>query len=183
MVAETLDVVIGVDTHRDRHALAVVRVLDGALIEEVEVAANRAGYRDALRLAERAGGRRLWALEGAGCYGAGLARSLAAAGERVVEVERPKRERDRRGGKSDALDALAAARTGLAGRSLATPRAAGGREALRVLLATRDGAVATRRAGLNQLRALVVCAPEQLRERLRGLRKQGVCPILCVGVV
>ena len=170
MVAETVDVVVGVDTHRDQHAFALVRVRDGALVGEASLPANRAGYRDALRLARRAGGGRLWALEGVGCYGAGLARALQAAGERVVEVERPARERGgRRGGKSDALDALAAARQGLAERALATPRAAGAREALRVLLATREGAVATRRAGLNQLRALVVAAPEQLRERLRSL--------------
>jgi transposase len=170
MVAEAVDVVVGVDTHRGSHSFALVRVADGGLIAETRLAANRAGYREALRLAKRAGARRLWALEGAGCYGAGLARSLAARGERVVEVARPARERGRRrGGKSDALDALAAAREGLAGHSLATPRAAGGREALRVLLATREGAVATRRAGLNQLRALVVSAPERLRERLHGL--------------
>jgi transposase len=175
MVAESVDVVIGVDTHRDCHALAVVRTRDGALLEQARLPANRAGYREALRLAKRLGRRRLWALEGAGCYGAGLARVLAGCGERVVEVERPKRERNRRrGGKSDALDALAAAREGLAGRSLATPRASGDREALRVLLATREGAVATRRAGLNQLRAPIVCAPDRLRERLRGLRKDAL---------
>ena len=170
MVAERADVVIGVDTHRDSHALVLLRVVDGGLVGEAVLPANRAGYRDALRLAKRTGGRRLWALEGTGSYGAGLARFLTGHGERVVEVERPARGRGRRrGGKSDALDALAAAREGLAGRALATPRAAGSREALRVLLATRDGAVATRRAGLNQLRALVVSAPEQLRDRLRGL--------------
>ncbi len=168
MVADLFDVVIGVDTHRDSHALAFVRCRDGVLLEERLLPANRAGYRAALRVGGGGGVRRLWALEGCGCYGAGLARFLAERGERVVEVERPAREGGRRRPKSDALDALRAARAALAGQALAEPRAAGSREALRVLLACREGAVNSRRAGLNQLRALVVSAPDRLRERLRG---------------
>jgi transposase len=168
MVADSFDVVIGVDTHRDSHALALVRCRDGALLEERVLPANRAGYRAALRAGRGGGVRRLWALEGCGCYGAGLARFLAERGERVVEVERPAREGGRRRLKSDALDALRAARAALASQALAEPRAAGSREALRVLLAAREGAVTSRRAGLNQLRALIVSAPERLRERLRG---------------
>jgi len=168
MVTDSLDVVIGVDTHRDAHALALVRCRDGVLVAEEELAANRAGYRAALRLGKRSGARRLWALEGTGSYGAGLARFLAERGERVCEVERPAREGSRRRLKSDSLDALRAARAALAGQALASPRAAGRREALRVLLQTREGAVAIRRSGLNQLRALVVSAPEELREGLRG---------------
>jgi transposase len=167
MVTDSLDVVIGVDTHRDAHSLAIVRCVDGVLIAEHELPANRAGYRAALRLGERSGRRRLWALEGTGSYGAGLARFLAEQGERVCEVERPARQGRRARLKSDSLDALRAARAALAGQALASPRAAGRREALRVLLQTREGAVAVRRAGLNQLRALVVSAPEELRERLR----------------
>jgi len=168
MVADSLDVVIGVDTHRDAHALALIRCRDGVLVAEDELPANRAGYRAALRLGTHAGARRLWAIEGTGSYGAGLARYLAERGERVVEVERPAREGSRRRLKSDSLDALRAARTALAGQALASPRAAGRREALRVLLQAREGAVQTRRSGLNQLRALVVSAPVELRERLRG---------------
>jgi len=165
MVADSFDVVIGVDTHRDSHALALVRCRDGALLEERVLPANRAGYRAALRAGRGGGVRRLWALEGCGCYGAGLARFLAERGERVVEVERPAREGGRRRLKSDALDALRAARAALASQALAEPRAAGSREALRVLLAAREGAVTSRRAGLNQLRALIVSAPARLRER------------------
>jgi len=168
MVTDSLDVVIGVDTHRDTHSLALVRCRDGVLVAEQELPANRAGYRAALRLGKRLGPRRLWALEGTGSYGAGLARFLAERGERVCEVERPARAGSRHRLKSDSLDALRAARTALAGQALASPRAAGRREALRVLLQTREGAVKTRRCGLNQLRALLVSAPEELRERLRG---------------
>lgn len=172
MVTDSLDVVIGVDTHRDMHAFAVVRCRDGALLAEDELAATRAGYRAALRLGTRLGSRRLWALEGTGSYGAGLARFLTEQGERVCELERPAREGSRRRLKSDALDALRAARHALAGQTLASPRTGGGREALRVLLQAREGAVAVRRTGLNQLRALVVTAPEELRERLRGKSRQ-----------
>jgi len=169
MVADSFDVVIGVDTHRDSHALALVRCRDGALLQEQVLAANRSGYRSALDLGRSLGERRLWALEGTGSYGAGLARYLQGKGERVVEVERPAREGSQSRLKSDALDALRAARSALAAPVLASPRRAGRREALRVLLAVREGAVSTRRNGLNQLRALVVSAPQDLRERLHGL--------------
>jgi transposase len=168
MVADCFDVVIGVDTHRDAHALALLRTRDGIVLAERELPATGAGYRAAFRLARRAGARRAWALEGTGCSGAGLARFLCARGERVYELERPAREGSRRRLKSDALDAVRAARAALAGHALAVPRAPGDREALRVLLQAREGAVAIRRAGLNQLHALIVSAPEQLRERLRG---------------
>ena len=169
MFAGQQDYVVGVDTHRDRHALAVIAAATGALVLETEIGADRCGYELALAFAgEHARGSRLWAIEGSGSYGAGLARFLAEQGEQVVEVERPQRQ-ERRQGKSDRIDALRAARAVL--RETALPRAAGAREALRALLTTREGAVATRRAGLNQLRALIVIAPESLRGELRRLTR------------
>ena len=87
----------------------------------------------------------------------------------MLEVDRPRRHGHRGRAKSDSLDALRAARSALAGTPLALPRAAGTREAMRVLLTTREAAVAVRRSGLSQLRAHLISAPEQLRERLRGL--------------
>jgi transposase len=169
MLADELDFVIGVDTHRDAHALALVSARTGALLAEAELPASAEGYRRALALAQRkAQGRRAWAIEGTGSYGAGLTRFLARRGERVLEVERPARTVSRRG-KSDALDALRAGRSLLAATRAAQPRASGEREALRVLLAAREGAVAVRRSGLNELRALLVTAPSGLRERLAGL--------------
>jgi transposase len=87
----------------------------------------------------------------------------------VREVERPRRAGRQGRLKSDPLDALAAARSLLAGDEQAEPQRAGQREALRVLLVTREGAIAVRRAGLNELRALLVTAPSALRERLAGL--------------
>ena len=170
MLADELDFVIGVDTHRDAHSLALVQAASGGLLCEAEIAATAAGYAQALAFGRaQAPGRRAFAIEGSGSYGAGLARFLAAHGERVLEVGRPARGSRRGGGKSDALDALRAARSALAAETQASPRGGRSREALRALVTTREGAVQARRAGLNQLRALVVSCPEPLRAELRGL--------------
>lgn len=173
MVADPLDVVIGVDTHRDTHALAVLCSISGEILDQFSVPADPAGYRRAQRALERAGpGSRLWALEGCGSYGAGLARHLMRAGERVIEVDRPGRDRPR--AKSDALDAVRAARTALSGVHPALPRAEGEREMLRVLMAARSGAVATRRRAICQIKGLVVSAPDRFREPLRHLSVAGL---------
>jgi transposase len=170
MLTERADTVIGVDTHAERHAFCLIDARSGLVLGERELPATRAGYREALRLARLGGpGKRVWAVEGTGSYGSGLACFLAARGERLLEVERPQRRgRDGRL-KSDRLDAERAARAVLSGDKLATPRCAGEREALRLLLAAREQDVAVRRDGLNQLRALLVTAPAQLRERLARL--------------
>ena len=171
MLTDQLDYVLGVDTHRDRHAFAAV-TSGGVVVGEVELPASRAGYRQALAMAARlAPGRRVWAVEGTGSYGAGLTRFLQEQGERVLEVERPKRSGSRGRFKTDRLDALRAARALLAGEPLAEPRQAGDREALRVLLVSREAAITVRRSGLNQLHALVLTSPPELRERLQGLSK------------
>jgi len=89
MLADELDYVLGVDTHRDRHTLAVVARPTGAVVAQIAVQASARRYASALRFADtHAGGARLWAVEGAGHYGAGLTRFLAAHGERVLEVGR-----------------------------------------------------------------------------------------------
>jgi transposase len=145
MLADQLDYVIGVDPHRDVHALAVVEVRTGGVVYEAAVAASTAGYRRALELAEEyAAGRRAFAVEGSGSFGAGLTRFLTGRGERIFEVGRLRRER-RCGGKTDALDAVRAARVVLSQTRPAQPRAGGRREALRALMAAREGAVNARR--------------------------------------
>jgi len=172
MLADELDFVIGVDTHRDEHALALVACPSGARLQEWLIGADERGYSAALaRAVEWAAGRRAWAIEGTGSYGKGLARYLTGQGERVLEVERPKRKGGRGGAKSDRLDALRAARSLLAAEKPALPRAAGVRESLRVLLAVRTSAVGARRVALNQLRALLVTCPEPLRAELRSLTR------------
>jgi transposase len=169
MLADQVDVCIGADTHRDHHSLAALDAASGAVLWEAQIPADAAGYARALALATlRCPGRRAWAVEGSGAYGAGLARLLLARGERVLEIDRPARRGERTQAKSDALDAVRAARTALGREHHASPRAGGIREALRVLLLTRAGAVAARRAALQQLRALIVSAPEELRATLRG---------------
>lgn len=169
MVTDEVDFVVGVDTHADQHALAVVDAGTQRTCQRLTVVASRQGYRRALRLAQRhAPGRRAWALEGSGCYGAGLARFLNARGERVLEVERPSREGQKGRLKTDALDAERAARQVLAGTAGALPRLAPDTQALRALLSTREGAVTACTAALNELRALIVISPSELRERLGG---------------
>jgi transposase len=171
MLADQLDYVIGVDPHRDRHALAIVEVRSGGVIVEASVDADAGGYAAVLLLAnEHAPGRRAFAVEGAGSYGAGLTRFLSARAETVFEVGRLRRER-RAGGKTDAIDAVRAARTVLAQERPAVPRANGEREALRALMAAREGAVAAKTAALSQLRDLLVTAPEPLRSELRPLTR------------
>jgi transposase len=168
MLADEVAFVLGVDTHTDNHTLAVVEAASQRTQRVLTIAATRRGYRQALRLADRqAPGRRAWALEGSGCYGAGLARFLAARGERVLEVERPARSGRQGRLKSDALDAERAARAALAGAAGARPRLNAHTQALRALLVTREGAVTARTAALNQLRALIVTCPPALRERLQ----------------
>jgi transposase len=169
MLADRLDYVVGVDPHRDVHALAIVEVT-GGVVFETSVAASSGGYARALELAEEhAPGRRAFAIEGTGSFGA-LTRFLAAHDERVLEVGRLRRER-RSGGKTDPLDAIRAARSVLAQTRPAEPRAGGEREALWALMAAREGAVNARRAGLCQLRDLLITAPEPLRSELRPLTR------------
>ena len=170
MLADELDYVVGVDTHRDEHVIAVVTAPAGALIAGASAAANARGYRELLQVAERhASGRRVWAIEGSGSYGAGLRRYLGARGESVLEVSRVRRAERRLRGKDDALDAARTARAVLASETLAVPRAGERREALRLLLVTRRSAVDVRREALTQLRAVIVTAPEPLRQELRKL--------------
>jgi transposase len=171
MLADELDFVIGVDPHRDSHALGVVEVRSGAVVFESNVDANSGGYVEALRLAqEHARGRRAFAVEGAGSFGAGLARFLQGRGEHVLEVGRLPRER-RLGGKTDALDAIRAARSVLSNSKAASPRSTGEREALRALMTAREGAVTAKRAALCQLRGMLITTPEPLRSELRPLTR------------
>jgi transposase len=169
MLADLVELVIGVDTHKHTHTAAVVQAVSGAVVDQVTVPATPAGYRQLLALVEQQPGQRVWAIEGTGGYGAGLTRFLQAHAEQVVELDRPKRAARRHGAKSDPLDATRAAREALGRDQLAQPRAAGYRAALSVRLTTRRSAVQAGTDAQRQLHALVVAAPEALRGRLRGL--------------
>ena len=170
MLAEQVDGVIGVDTHRDTLAAAAVNTI-GAVLASMDSPANARGYRRLLDFARsQIPGRRCWALEGVGSYGAGLAAFLDQAGEQVVEVLRPKRPAVRGGRKTDMIDAIRAAKEALSTEHLIQPRLRGEREALRVLLVTRHGAVLACTAAINQLKGLIVSAPDDLRAELRKLK-------------
>jgi len=109
-------------------------------------------------------------VEGTGCYGAGLARFLGAQGQVVVEVNRPDRQARRRRGKSDPVDAEAAARAVLAGQATAIPKTGDSMvEMVRCLRVARATAMKARTQAANALRALLVTAPVELREQLRDL--------------
>ncbi len=166
MLAEHYDSVIGGDPDRDTVDLAVVDTATGGVRAHLADTADGAGYRRMLDWAlEHAPGRRVWALEGTGSFAAGLAGFLADNGEDIVEVGGLKRAR---GAKNDKIDAVRAARQALAREQQAAPRARGLREALRMVFATREGVLASRTKAINELKSLIVVAPEHLRVRLRG---------------
>jgi transposase len=183
MLAEFVDGVIGVDTHRDTLAAAALSSVGGVLAQTA-VRADAAGYQALLRFADAyLPGRRCWAIEGAGSYGAGLATLLRSAGEPLVEAGRPKRPPRRSSAKTDAIDAVRAARDALGQppQQLPAVRQRGDHQALRVLLTTRRTALAARVAAVNQLKALLVSAPEELRAKLGDLptkQQVAVCAAL-----
>jgi transposase len=119
-LADRVEVVLGVDTHKHQHTAAVVSAV-GTVLDERAAPATEAGYGQLLRLADAHPGRRAWAIEGTGSYGAGLTRFLQARGEEVLEVDRPRRVRRRMGAKSDPLDAVRAAREALGRAHQAAP--------------------------------------------------------------
>jgi transposase len=168
MLAGAVDFVIGVDTHRDSHTAAVVDAATGGVVAQLTVPTDALGYRRLAAFADQhAAGGRVWAIEGTGSYGSGLTTSLLEDGEWVVEIDRPARPARRDGAKSDDLDAVRAAREALSREHLAAPRARGDREALRVLTTARQGAVIARTKAIGQLKALIVNAPQSLRDQLR----------------
>lgn len=168
-LAQQVDLVIGVDTHKHTHTAAVVDAATGGKIGELTVSTDPGGYGELLAWAETVGGGpRVWALEGGGGYGAGLARFLHAAGEQVVELDRPKRAARRHGAKSDSLDAVRAAREALSREHLAEVKDDGPRAELAALMTARRSAVEAATLAQRQLHALVIAAPEDLRGLLRG---------------
>ena len=171
IVEKTRLVVGGVDTHADVHVAAVVDHLGGVLgIETFDT--TEAGYHHLAGWFRSYGPVRLVGVEGTGSYGAGLARHLTRAEIELVEVDRPNRQARYRDGKSDPLDAVAAARAALSGVALGRPKSRDGNvEAIRVLTVVRRSAVSERIVALNQLRHLCFTAdpdPSPFRGPQRG---------------
>lgn len=162
-------VIGGVDTHVDSHVAAVVNHVGGVLGVEA-FPTTRAGYRKLLGWLRSHGELTLVGVEGTGSYGVGLSRYLTRAGIDVVEVDRPNRQTRHRQGKSDPVDAVAAARAALGGTATGLPKSRDGNvEAIRVLMIARRSAVHTRIETLNQLRHLVFTATPEIRSRFTGL--------------
>jgi transposase len=162
-------VVVGVDTHKDEHVAVALDQL-GARLGERRVATTIEGYADLERWANNLGKVRAFGIEGTGSYGAGLARFLTGCGYRMVEVNRPQRSERRRLGKSDPIDAELAARAVLAGVAQGTPKSGVEQvEILRMLKSTKNSALKVRTQAMNQIKAMVVTAPAELRQALRGL--------------
>jgi len=167
-------VVGGVDTHADVHVAAAVDGNGGVLGVE-SFPTDTAGYRSLADWLSGFGPVIRVGVEGTGSYGVGLSRHLHGLNIKVVEVDRANRQIRRRLGKSDPIDAVAAARAALSGSASVTPKTRDGAvEQIRVLLVARRSARAQRIATLNQLRHLVFTAPDEIRVRFKDRYKTGL---------
>jgi transposase len=169
MTQQLVEVTGGVDTHQDTHTAAAVDSA-GRVLGCEQFPATSAGYAQLLAWLRTFGTLVLVGIEGTGAYGAGLARHLRAAEVRLVEVDRPDRKTRRWQGKSDPVDAEAAARAALTARRTGTPKDHDGQvEALRNLRVARRSAIATRADTQRQMKTLIVTAPDAVRDQLRRL--------------
>ena len=175
-IVETRAITGGVDTHLDVHVAAALDPVGGVLGVE-SFLATRTGYAELFEWMRDFGPVTRVGVEGTGAYGAGLARFLRSAGVEVIEVDRPNRQARRAHGKSDPADAVEAARAALSGRARGLAKTADGNaEAMRALLVAKRSARETRIKALNQIRHLSFTAPDELRERFRGVRSDVLAP-------
>jgi transposase len=161
-----MDVIIGVDTHKDVHAAAAISGA-GVHLATTTIPASSKGYGALEAWAKSMGAIQAFGIEGTGSYGAGLSRFLRERGHTVVEVNRPNRQLRYQHGKSDAVDAESAARAVLAGQAAGQPKSGTGTvEMIRHLKIARDTAVKARTQAMQTLKAIIVCSPDALREQL-----------------
>lgn len=166
----------GVDTHADTHTVAALDER-GRVLGHATFAATPAGYEQLHRWLREHGRIDAVGIEGTGSYGAGLARHLCRYGVRLVEVDRPDRRTRRHQGKSDPVDAVAAARAVQAGTATGIPKSRDGVvESIRALRVARKSAVKAHTAAVNTLQQLVITAPAQLREQLSGMSSKKLVP-------
>ncbi len=179
MTSDRAEVFGGVDTHKDAHVAAAVDAA-GRLLGTAEFVASAEGYRRCLDWLDSFGPVARVGVEGTGSYGAGLARRLAAAGIDVAEVNRPNRQMRRRRGKTDTVDAEAAALAVLRGEASAQPKSGDGPvEAIRMLQSARRSAIKARTQAANQICGLAVTAPDPIKDRVGGLRTSQIIEV-CV---
>lgn len=159
--------VLGIDTHKHTHVAVLLDGL-GRRVGGLQFPATDGGAAELLTWSREHGDPRTAGVEGTGSYGYQLTRSLQAAGLTVVEVNRPDRANRRRKGKSDPVDAEAAARAVLAGQASAVPKnREGAVEALRALTIARNSAVKATTTASNQIKALLVGSDQDLRDKMR----------------
>jgi transposase len=164
-----VEVILGVDTHRDTHAVVLVDLL-GRLVATETFPTHRRGLRALIKWAQQRGTIRRAGVEGTGSFGAGLTGALRLEGIEVVEVTRAARVGGRHRGKNDTRDAEAAARSVLSGQATAEPKARDGIvESIRVLRNTRASAIKARTQAILHIKNLIVTAPDELRESLSGM--------------
>lgn len=169
MANEAIKVIAGIDTHADTHHVAVINE-HGKPLADREFLAVGSGYRKIVDFITSYGTVTAVGVEGTGSYGAELARTLRTAGLTVLEVNRPNRAARRLRGKSDPLDAYQAAKSVLDGRTTSVPKAKDGPvECLRILRAGRASAMKARTAAINQIKGLLVSAPDKLRAKYRAM--------------
>jgi transposase len=172
MAQESTRVIGGVDTHKDVHVAAVVDDR-GKLLDAEEFKTTAAGYRELLSWMQSHGTLDKVGVEGTGAYGAGLARHLGTEGITVVEVNRPNRQMRRRRGKSDSVDAEAAARAALNDEATVVPKSKDSLvESIRVLRVAYTSARNSRTRTTLQIRDLVLTGPTQLRAVLGPLTSE-----------
>ncbi|MGH9072261.1 MAG: IS110 family transposase [Acidimicrobiales bacterium] len=164
-------VTVGVDTHGEVHVAVALSSDLGQRMAQLEIPTTPAGYRRLLQWARALGDPiPRFGIEGTASYGAGLTRHLQRAGCVVIEVNRPNRQTRRARGKSDPVDAEAAARAVLSGEASVVPKADQERVGMvRVLGVVRRSAVQSRTQVSNQIKALIVTAPAPLRQQLRSV--------------
>ena len=172
MTTDGVDVIGGVDTHGHTHHAAVISEANGKLLGDKEFPATAIEYRQLLLWLLSFGRVVKVGIEGTGSYGAGLFRYLHAEHIPVIEVNRPNRQGRRLHGKSDPIDAIAAARAVLAETATAVPKLRSGPvEAIRLLRTTRASAMKARKAAINQMHSVLVGAPDELRASMAGLNR------------
>ncbi|WP_309139943.1 transposase [Micromonospora sp. 4G55] len=185
-MSEDQDVTVGVDTHKDVHVAAVLDQT-GRVLGTRGFPTTMRGYAQLATWAESFGTVVKVGMEGSGSYGAGLLRFLTDYGLTVVEVDRPDRSTRRRIGKTDTIDAESAARAVLSGRATGTPKTRHAQvEMIRALRVARRRAMKARIQAGGQVEALIVSAPEPVRQLVRGLagkRRIRVCAALRPGTV
>nr|WP_231935284.1 transposase [Micromonospora viridifaciens] len=163
------EVILSVDTHKDVHVAAAVSI-NGVLLDSRGFPTTAEGYQAMLNWSLALGPIRRAGVEGTHSYGAALTRHLLTAGISVIEVNQPDKAHRRRRGKTDAIDAEAAARAVLSGTATALAKAGDGHvERIRLFKLAKASATKSRAQAINQLKAVLVGADSALRDSMTGL--------------